>query len=108
MKNNFQANGPTKQAGLDIVILNKIDYQPKVIKKNIRKNTTHSPRKNPLSVLYSYVLSVMNIYVPNVMEPAFMKETLLKLKACIAPHNISGRFQHSSLRNELIMETETK
>ena len=50
----------------------------------------------------------MNIYVPNVMEPAFMKETLLKLKACIAPHNISGRFQHSSLRNELIMETETK
>ena len=50
----------------------------------------------------------MNIYVPNVMEPAFMKETLLKLKARIAPHNISGRLQHSSLRNEQIMETETK
>ena len=42
------------------------------------------------------------------MEPEFMKKTLLKLKACIAPHNISGRFQHSSLRNEQIMETETR
>ena len=58
--------------------------------------------------MYIHVLSVMNIYAPNAMKPAFIKENLLKLKARIAPHNISGRLQQSSLRNEKIMETETK
>ena len=30
----FQANGPKKQAGGAIIILNAIDFQPKVIKKD--------------------------------------------------------------------------
>jgi hypothetical protein len=33
-KTIFQANGPKKQAGVAILILNKIDFQPKVIKKD--------------------------------------------------------------------------
>jgi hypothetical protein len=37
----FQENGPKKQAGVAIVILNKIDFQTKVIKK-IRKDTSYS------------------------------------------------------------------
>jgi hypothetical protein len=32
-KNFFQANGPKKQAGVAILIPNKIDFQLKVIKK---------------------------------------------------------------------------
>jgi hypothetical protein len=32
-KTNFQANGPKKQAGIAILISDKIDFQPKVIKK---------------------------------------------------------------------------
>jgi exonuclease III len=32
-KTIFQANGMKKQAGVAILILNKIDFQPKVIKK---------------------------------------------------------------------------
>jgi exonuclease III len=32
-KTIFQTNGPKKQAGVAILILNKIDFQPKVIKK---------------------------------------------------------------------------
>jgi exonuclease III len=32
-KTIFQVNGLKKQAGVDIQILNKIDFQPKVIKK---------------------------------------------------------------------------
>jgi hypothetical protein len=31
-KKVFQANGPKKQAGVAILIPNKIDFQPKVIK----------------------------------------------------------------------------
>jgi hypothetical protein len=30
----LQANGPKKQAGVAILISNKIDFQPKVIKKD--------------------------------------------------------------------------
>jgi hypothetical protein len=33
-KTIFQANGPKKQAGVAILILNKIGFQPKVIKKD--------------------------------------------------------------------------
>jgi hypothetical protein len=33
-KTIFQANGPEKQAGVTILISNKIDFQPKVIKKD--------------------------------------------------------------------------
>jgi hypothetical protein len=32
-KTIFQANGPRKPAGVAILILDKIDFQPKVIKK---------------------------------------------------------------------------
>ena len=33
-KTIFQANGPRKQAGIGILILDKLDFQPKVIKKD--------------------------------------------------------------------------
>jgi hypothetical protein len=33
LENNFPSNGPKKQAGVAILISNKIDFLPKVIKK---------------------------------------------------------------------------
>ena len=39
----FQANGPKKEAGLAIPILDKISFQPKVIKK-IRKDISSSSK----------------------------------------------------------------
>jgi hypothetical protein len=40
-KTIFQANGPVKQAGVAMIILENIDFQPKIIKK-IRKDTSYS------------------------------------------------------------------
>jgi hypothetical protein len=43
-KNSFQANGPKKQAGVAILIPNKIDFQPKAIKKS-HGGTFHTHQK---------------------------------------------------------------
>jgi hypothetical protein len=59
--------------------------------------------------IYQEKLSILNIYALNASRPIFIKETLLKLKAHIAPQTIIMlRLQHHTLIYEQIMETETK
>jgi hypothetical protein len=43
-KKVFQENGHKKQAGVTILILNKINFQPKVVKKKkkVRSDTSYS------------------------------------------------------------------
>jgi exonuclease III len=82
-KTIFQANSLKKQAGVAILILSKINFQPKVIKK--QKNGHFILIKGKL---FQDELSILNIYAPNVMGATFIKETLVKLQAHIAPHTI--------------------
>jgi exonuclease III len=82
-KTIFQANGLKKQAGVAIPISNKIDFQPKVIKKDKEGNFILIKGKN-----FQEELSILNIYAPNATATIFIKETLVKLKAHTAPHTI--------------------
>jgi exonuclease III len=82
-KTIFQVNGPKKQAGVAILISNKNYFQPKIIKKDKEGQFIFIKGS-----IYQDELSILNIYSPNAMVATFIKETLVKLKAHIAPHTI--------------------
>jgi exonuclease III len=82
-KTIFQANGPKKQAGVAILISNKIGFQLKVIKKGKPGNFILIKDK-----IYQGELSILNLYAPNAREVTFIEETLVELKVYIAPHTI--------------------
>jgi hypothetical protein len=68
-KTIFQANGPKKQAEVAILILNKIDFQPKVIKKDKTGNFMLIKAK-----IYQDELSILNIYAPNTRTATALKK----------------------------------
>ena len=95
-KKVFQANGPRKQAGVAILISNKIDFQPKVIKHDEEGHFIFIKGK-----IHQEKVSFLNIHVTNSRAPKFIKETLLKLKKTYRfPHNNCGSFQHPTLTKQ--------
>ena len=82
-KTIFQANGLKKQAGVAILIYNKIDFQPKIIKKYKEGHFILIKGK-----IYQDELSILNIYAPNARASTCIQETIIKLQAHIASHTI--------------------
>jgi exonuclease III len=80
-KKVFQTNGPSKQAGVAILVSDKIDFQPQVIKHDEKGQFIFIKVK-----IHQGKVSNLNIYAPNEREPTLIRETLLKHKTHIEPH----------------------
>jgi hypothetical protein len=98
----FQANGPKKQAGVDILISNKIDLQPKVIKKDKEGHFILIKAK-----IYQNELSILNMLQIQ-GQPESLKKNFSKAQSTHCTSHKSGRLQHLTLTNGQILETETK
>jgi hypothetical protein len=66
-----------------ILISNKIDFQPKVIKKDKERHFILNKDK-----MYQDDPSILNIYAPKARAATFIKETFVQLKAHISHHTI--------------------
>ena len=67
-KTIFQANSPKKQAGVAIIRTNKINFQPKVIRKDKEDYFILIKEK-----IYQEELSILIIYTPNARIPTYIK-----------------------------------
>jgi exonuclease III len=78
----YQANGHQKQAGVAILISDKIDFKPILIKRD----------KEGYSILIKGEIDqkeiIINLYAPNVNTPNFIKHTLKDLKAYINSNTV--------------------
>jgi hypothetical protein len=70
----FQASGPKKQGGVAILISNKINFQPEVIKGDGEGYFINIKGK-----ILQEEVSILNIYAANARVTTFTKEALLKL-----------------------------
>ena len=79
----FQSNGPKKQAGVAILITNKIDFKLKLVRRAEEGNFILITGTN-----HQEEVSIVNIYAPNIKAPTYVKEKLLELKAVIKQHRL--------------------
>jgi exonuclease III len=77
-KKIYQANGPQKQAGATILILDKVDFKLTLIKQEKEGHSIQIKGE-----IGQKEITIINIYAPNVNAPNFIKHTLKDLKAYI-------------------------
>jgi exonuclease III len=69
-KKIYQVNGPRKQAGVAILISDKIDFKPTLIKGDKEGHSILIKGE-----IHQKEITIINLYAPNVNAPNFVKHT---------------------------------
>ena len=77
-KNIFHANGKRKKAGVEILIADRVDFK---IKNIIRDNEGHYIMIK--RSIQEEDITIVNIYVPNIGAPQYIRQTLTDIKGQI-------------------------
>jgi exonuclease III len=87
LKKIYQANGPWKQARVAILISDKVDFKPTLIKWEKEGDSILIKRK-----IHQKEIIIINLYALNINAPNLIKHTLKDLKTYIKlQHSGSGR-----------------
>jgi hypothetical protein len=76
----YQPNSPPKQAGVAILILDKVYFKPKLVRR--AKEGDFILIKG---AIHQEEIRIVNLYAPNVSAPNFIKHTLLDLRTQTDP-----------------------
>jgi exonuclease III len=82
----YQANGPRKQAGVAILISDKLDFKPTLFKRD--KEGHYILLKGEI---HKKEITIINLYAPNVRATNFIKHTLKDLKTYINSNTVMVR-----------------
>ena len=82
-KKIFHANGDQKKAGVAILILDKIDFQIKAVKRD--KEGHYIMIKGSIQ---EEDITIINIYAPNIGTPKYVRQILMRMKEEINSNTI--------------------
>jgi hypothetical protein len=87
---SLDLNGAWKHTGLPILISDKIDFNPKLIRRDKEGHFILRTR-----LIHQEEIAIVNIYAPKFGTPNFFKQTLTRLTSTDrSQHNNSERLQY--------------
>jgi exonuclease III len=82
-KKIYQANGPRKQAGVAILISDKVVFKPTLIKRDKEGHSILIKGE-----IHKKEITIINLYAPNVNAPNFITHTLKDLNTYIDTNTV--------------------
>jgi exonuclease III len=82
-KKIYQASGHQKQAGVAVLISDKVDFKPTLTKRD--KQGHYMLTKGEI---HQKEITIINLYAPNINAPNFIKHTLKDLKTYINSNTV--------------------
>jgi hypothetical protein len=79
----YQANGPRKQVGIAILILDKVDFKLTLIKQDKEGHSILIQGE-----IHQEEITVINLFAPNVSVPGFIRHAVKDLKAYINSNTV--------------------
>jgi exonuclease III len=91
-KKVYEATGPQKKAGIAILILNKVDFKPTLIKRDKEGHSILIKGE-----IHQKEITIIHLYAPNINAPNFIKHTLKDLNTYTNSNTVEAGDFNTSL-----------